>query len=354
LKIFFSFLYEVEYFRVHYSYKFFVKKWNTSAYFVARYKHITLNIEESTKKQLPNDINIQNIFETDNFIFSTTQCCLVSIISIWNNYYIFALAHRFFQLTIQIINRYIYWAEHEIDLLNQKTPLNEYYSYLYYDINLFIRRLSSDLKVCILNNTTRLPEDIIQEIFLIIAHKINDLKKLLEISRDKIFLDITKKSQFELESIRIISLNYFNVEGKSVKNVPMPYAQKLLEPCLTFHKNFSKLIGPDWEDWIRQILITILSKYREEAEKIISSERINEEFITKLKSNSTTTDNEELSEFDKMSNVDKMKLQLLVDIRYIFRTINDIGIRIETIPPHSTLIALTSSAEKYVNLLTKM
>eukprot|EP01130_Rhizamoeba_saxonica_P016432 TRINITY_DN7598_c0_g1_i1.p1 TRINITY_DN7598_c0_g1~~TRINITY_DN7598_c0_g1_i1.p1 ORF type:complete len:647 (+),score=127.67 TRINITY_DN7598_c0_g1_i1:57-1997(+) len=306
-------------YRNHGSYKGFMKRWNLAVYFQLRRKEIVTKIENTIQKPLylREDLPIK---------FEVTEMCSQLLETCWKEYYLYPLSHRFFEITLKLIKRYINWIN-SID--NNDT---KFVTAIYSDMNIFDENVR--LVVQYIEETQNGSGNYVS----VIQSGIESIRQILEEERIKrkqyIIDEIIVKSQRELHNIRSIKAAYFLVDNNQVADQPMPYVKNVLSPILGF-EHIEYLQPDEWKVWVLDLLKELFDRYKIEAQNLLETARNREQFISNI---SQSSDNKEKSDVQKMDH------QLLLDVTYINDKLDEtLGIQANQFEGYKNLILLLNS-----------
>ncbi|CAG8671900.1 10692_t:CDS:10, partial [Funneliformis caledonium] len=374
------------YLRNHSTYVEFMKRWQLPVYFQLRFKEISNQIEEVLNTGL--DVLIDNINDTQYPTFlklSASKSIIFAIERCWSDdIFIYGLSHRFWKLTLQLIERYKKWLiSILVELVDQTNdritnspalrptsgPGNrgsgspvpgssgslandaldeqvlKQLVLVSYDVENIIIKIKEIYREHIIS---KLPESMTDQPIVeeSISNSFSSLQSDLPDLSQKISVILTKRCTEALRHVRSIITQYRqpNTKPPTESSYFVPHIMKPLavffdvnKSCLSDRrrKEWSALVG----DAVAVRYYTILYDYitnlkkTEESSKIMKMKRLKKGQTTRggLVSSlfSDSGDNGVAEDSTVMSDEDKIRLQYLLDVKKFGKELTNIGIDIE-------------------------
>uniref|UniRef100_A0A336MWJ2 Conserved oligomeric Golgi complex subunit 2 n=1 Tax=Culicoides sonorensis TaxID=179676 RepID=A0A336MWJ2_CULSO len=330
----------------HAQYKSFMDKWNLSVYFLIRFQKIGASIETVCSKNL-NELFIsdQNNFKLEPFL-STIN----SITTSWSeDVYLPQLFNRFFKLTLQLISRLCTWVDQvletdkfECDNISQST----YLMMIYLDIVTLMKEFPKILETIVKKASKPFvtQRQLLENCF-------NESKKSLCTRLTQIELkvaqDLIANSAPYLKQVNDIPRLYRKT-NREIPTKNCAYVDHTLAATKEFHEKYNKSIGMEK---VSQFLINIFTEltdqYYNAITEVLTSVQKTEESLRRLKnlrekggSGTAATTRQ------GMSDDDKIRLQLQVDVIYWTNEIETFGITKSQVKKLLELIKFVEDATK--------
>ncbi|CAD7092100.1 unnamed protein product [Hermetia illucens] len=348
----------IDEFRQHAQYKSFQSRWNLPVYFQIRFQEIAGRLENVCDQPLTESTFNFKAKDLKCVIFQTALSCITKL---WEDgVYIEDLFSKFWKLTLQIISRTARWMGDAMKEIEKptSTPAGEQKL----DRNLFLVVLHMDAQV-LMDQFPTILQTATEKAPQQVREHISSLEKCIEESRNRLLKqmssieDVLIKSIITKSSVHIRQTNDIpRLYRKTNRDVPRKhcsYVDLMLEPFKVFKKDFHEQIG---NEKIRQLFTTAFSKisvqYFKAIEEVLTSVQKTEESLRRLKnlrekSTSTTTANIQSSnDRQGMSDDDKIRLQLQIDVRYWTKEIESNDIRRENVDKLFEMISLVEDTTK--------
>ncbi|KAG4065092.1 hypothetical protein HA402_007489 [Bradysia odoriphaga] len=336
---------EVSKFRMHGQYKLFQLRWNLPVYFQIRFQEIGGKLESACSNSVTKAlVKPQNGFRLLPFItgFQCIQSC-------WSEgIYIKQIFIRFYKLTLQIISRLSVWIDECIDIKDIDPEMNriEFYVSIHSDIDRMTNCLVEQAKTIIPLAPTEVAEHAttLRQNFL-------DSSKLLNERRDKIasriVQEIAGRSVGNIKQVNDIPRLYRKT-NRDIPSKPCGYVDQMLDPSRQFKQQYSGDVG---EETCRQICRNLFStlnvQYYSSVVDVLTSVQKTEESLRRLKNlREKSTLNTSANDRQGLSDDDKIRLQLQVDIIYWATEIEKIGVATSDVDKLDELKALVEESTK--------
>uniref|UniRef100_A0ABM5FWN7 Conserved oligomeric Golgi complex subunit 2 n=2 Tax=Pogona vitticeps TaxID=103695 RepID=A0ABM5FWN7_9SAUR len=368
--------------RLHPSYQNFNDKWNLPVYFQIRFREIA----EAFEATLSSDL--EEAPAGSSYRLLATHMAWASLEKCWSAHiFLPLLAHRLWKLSLQIIARYSFFVNEVLlrPISNESTKDPK-------------RTLGSSSKESSLNpssaedqgnefcldasslpsiSTTQLVfvaadldhfQEMLPELLEIIKPKLETVgfKNLdcisgaVEDSKDsllgcwpalhsKIIQDLIDSCFSCLKSALEIPRLYRRT-NKEVPTKALPYVDSALKPFFQLKEEYKEILKPAIiEHWLEGAANTSTQKYFETISDILSSVKKMEESLKRLKQARKTVIANSLSSNGGMSDDNKIRLQLALDVEYFGLQIQKMGLELSNIKSFSALSELVQAARDQIS-----
>lgn len=334
-------------FKEHKQYKSFLTKWNLPVYFQIRFQEIGATLETACSKP----VNKEIIHEGEGFFklepFSVAISCITQSWS--ERVFLPQLFGRFFKLTLQFISRLTTWTEEamEADLRDQSLTVSSLLMTLYVDIIAFDAK-SPEILVLVLSN---LPSGLLEQKSTVEQCFIESNAKLqssLQTIETKIAQDMIANSLPYIKQVNDIPRLYRKT-NREIPTKNCAYVDHTLTAAKDFYKQNASVLGPTKCNQFLQIVFSKLTtQYYAAVSEVLTSVQKTEESLRRLKNLRERSGAmvSSTSERQGISDDDKIRLQLQVDVIYWGKEIGEFGIDLNTIESLSQLRQLVEDATK--------
>ncbi|XP_061480457.1 conserved oligomeric Golgi complex subunit 2 [Rhineura floridana] len=368
--------------RSHPSYHSFNDKWNLPVYFQIRFKEIAGSLEAALSDGLE-----EAPAESSYCLLATHTVC-ASLQKCWSaQIFLPLLTHRLWKLSLQIVARYSFFINelllrpisNESTKDNKKTfvssskesPLNPssnedqgHDSSPESQPLLFISTTQLALVAADLDNL----QEWLPELLEIIKPKLETtgfkniacISGALEDSKDsllgcwptlnsKIIQDLSDCCFNCLKSAVEIPRLYRRT-NKEVPNKALPYVESALKPFYQLKNEYKDTLKPVViEQWLEGALGISTHKYFETISDILNSVKKMEESLKRLKQARKTVTANSVSPNGGMSDDNKIRLQLALDVEYFGIQMQKMGLRLNNITSFSALSELVQAAKDQIS-----
>uniref|UniRef100_A0A336KZD7 Conserved oligomeric Golgi complex subunit 2 n=1 Tax=Culicoides sonorensis TaxID=179676 RepID=A0A336KZD7_CULSO len=330
----------------HAQYKSFMDKWNLSVYFLIRFQKIGALIETVCSKNL----NELFISDQNNFKLEPFSCTINSITTSWSeDVYLPQLFNRFFKLTLQLISRLCTWIDQvletdkfECDNVSQST----YLIMIYLDIVTLMKEFPKILETIVKKASKPFvaQRQLLENCF-------NESKKSLCTRLTQIELkvaqDLIANSAPYLKQVNDIPRLYRKT-NREIPTKNCAYVDHTLAATKEFHEKYNKSIGMEK---VSQFLINIFTEltdqYYNAITEVLTSVQKTEESLRRLKNlREKGGSGTAAATRQGMSDDDKIRLQLQVDVIYWTNEIETFGITKSQVKKLVELIKFVEDATK--------
>lgn len=340
-------------------YKNFLKKWNLPVYFQIRFQETANGIETVLSEPI-SPISGRDSLESlaqNDFCLHATHVVWDNLQRIWqNNVYLSQLFHRFWKFSLQICARYQTWIETvlkevwpienemgNLSKVEHSTRLN-FLICLYRDAEKFANMLPSLLEVArsklklVTPTVSKLLEDSLGE-------TIKNLKMIWPKITEEIVNELLKQCVTHLKQVSDIP-RLFRRTKRDVPTKPCPYVKNSLAFLINFHTDYKKIIPEDVNDWLRLALSSLTEHYLACVTDVLTSVQKTEESLRRLKKIRDKSTGSLSSEVQGVSDDEKIRIQLQVDVQAYANTIAEMGISTSSVLRVNELLDAVARAIK--------
>ncbi|KZC14477.1 PREDICTED: conserved oligomeric Golgi complex subunit 2 [Dufourea novaeangliae] len=320
-------------------YKDFLRKWSLPVYFQIRFQEIASTVETVLSESIsPASVKgTLEILTQNEFSLHATRIVWESLQRIWaNDVYLYQLFHRFWKFSLQICARYQTWSlaalkevwpiENEVETLSKakdSTKLN-FLICLYKDLEKLIKILPSLLDIVQSQLKQHTPT-----VLKLLEDSLNEATKNLETVLSK----VTEQIVFELLKHCVTHLKQvsdiprlFRRTKRDVPTKPCAYVKNALTFLINFHADYKRLIPDNVNYWLELTLSSLTEYYLASVTDVLTSVQKTEESLRRLKKIRDKSMGSLSSESQGISDDEKIRIQLQVDVRAYTNMITDIEI----------------------------
>ncbi|KAM8956623.1 conserved oligomeric Golgi complex subunit 2 isoform 2-T2 [Lycaon pictus] len=298
--------------RAHPAYHSFNNKWNLPVYFQIRFREIAGSLEAALTDVL------EDAPAGSSFCLLASHRTWSSLQKCWSDeMFLPALAHRLWRLTLQILARYSMFVSELPELLETIKPKLEMIGFKNFSsISAALEDSQTSLSACVPALSNRIIQDLSESCF-------SYLKSALEVPR------------------------LYRRTNKEVPTTASSYVDSALKPFYQLqsgHKD--KLKQAIIQQWLEGALSESTHKYYETVSDVLSSVRKMEESLKRLKqARKSTPTNPVGPSGGGMSDDDKIRLQLALDVEYLGEQIQKMGLATKDIKSFPALAELVAAAK---------
>ncbi|KAL7027793.1 hypothetical protein ACKWTF_005586 [Chironomus riparius] len=343
----------IEKFHDHEQYRKFQKRWNLPVYFQIRNQEISTTLEKFC------DINWDTIIvhsDSNQMQVKVFVEVINSIATCWKDgIFLDQLYSNFLKLTLQLISRAVRWTQ---DVLKQtsenseelKIDLQSFYSVFYKDIGTLILKFPQIEEL--------LHQKLKENSVLKDKMDMTSIKKCFEAPQNA-FIECQRNIENQIMKKLMISClksiknvqdipRLFRKTNREVPTKHLPYVDQILQPIDDFMQKYSQNYQPEV---IQRILKELFSKltiqYYQSVSEVLTSVQRTEESLRRLKnlkksqSSSIVNDERQL-----MSDDDKIRLQLQIDIMQYVKCVEEHKLKRDEIDSLVAIINLIGDITK--------
>ncbi|KAG8583183.1 hypothetical protein GDO81_008309 [Engystomops pustulosus] len=363
--------------RAHPSYHSFNNRWNLPVYFQIRFKEIAGSLESAL---------LSHVEETANesaFCLRATNVLWNCLSACWSDHiYLPLLAHRFYKLTLQLLSRYCVYIKELSACATADGSVTESKSLptrgkeesaslssedqqtgLAADAQM--SALSTRQLILIVADINKIMEKL-PELIEVIKVKLNkigfknmeiikgaledlssSLSEPLSTINNKISMDLGESCLIYFKSALEVPRLYRRT-NKEIPTKPSSYVESALKPLFQLQHDYgNKVKVQTRQEWLRGALSECTHKYYETVSDVLSSVKRMEESLKRLKQARKTTMSSNTPS-GGMSDDNKIRLQLALDVEYFTNQIQNFGLSIHELKSFAALIELVQAAREQI------
>ncbi|CAG8507539.1 9713_t:CDS:10 [Paraglomus brasilianum] len=367
------------YLRNHNSYVEYMKRWQLAVYFQLRFREISIQVEDVLGSGL--ELSATGFSNSAVFKFPASRTIMAAIQRCWaDDIFIYGLSHRFWKLTLQLLQRYKHWILNAINELNDANlnknnkdntssaviadATDEQLLRLLTAVAFDIENIHDKVKlfygdtILLKLPTLMADEPIIED--SITSPLITLRDTLLPDLTNQITTILTKQCSEILHHVRSITQQYRHTNKKAPTEAS-DFVPHIMKPLVTYtvankailtektRKTGSLIVA----EAVATRLLWIL-KYCNRASELLTSLKKTEEALKRLKkgkSAKATATNTLFSSFlsddSGMSDEDKIRLQILLDVKQFGKELMNLEIDPEQLEGYNELYKLVEPFGKY-------
>uniref|UniRef100_A0A1L8DVS8 Conserved oligomeric Golgi complex subunit 2 n=1 Tax=Nyssomyia neivai TaxID=330878 RepID=A0A1L8DVS8_9DIPT len=339
----------IEKFRTHTQYRSFQARWNLPVYFQIRFQEIAGTVEGACSRQMSSGL-FSKSGDIQLVPFVTGLSCISQC---WSDaVFLPQLFHRFWKLSLQIVARLFTWTEEVLGIKKWNTAeisvrRIDFLIILLTDSTKFMGKLPGLLQMA----TGKLPLDF--------KEHTGDLKKCLEDTKEALKVRIEKiegavlaelvaESEQNIRQITDIPRLYRKT-NRDVPSKPCAYVAQLLAPSVAFRKRYVNDINEDrMHFYLERFYSGLTEQFYSQVNEVLTSVQKTEESLRRLKNLREKSSNANVSSAERsgMTDDDKIRLQLQVDVIFWVAEIEKLGIKRSQIDRLPQLIRLVEDSTK--------
>uniref|UniRef100_A0A8C8VK45 Conserved oligomeric Golgi complex subunit 2 n=1 Tax=Pelusios castaneus TaxID=367368 RepID=A0A8C8VK45_9SAUR len=364
--------------RLHSTYHSFNNKWNLPVYFQIRFREVAGDLEAALSDSL------EDAPAGSSYCLLATHQVWVSLLKCWSDQiFLPLLAHRLWKLTLQILARYSVFINELLlrPVSNENIKDNKKYmtpSSKENSVNLSpgedqgngaspetqcLPSISNTQLVYVAADLDRLQErlpellEVIRPKLEMIGFKnISCITGALEDSQaslsastpslnNKIIQDLSESCFSYLKSALEVPRHYRRT-NKEVPTKASPYVESALKPFYRLQNEYKDMLKqPMIHQWLERALSESTQKYYETVSDVLSSVKKMEESLKRLKQARKTVIPNNVNSNGGMSDDNKIRLQLALDVEYFGDQMRKMGLQTSNIKSFSALLELVLAAK---------
>lgn len=302
----------IQSFRQHSQTKSFHSRWNLPVYFQICFQEIAGKFEAVLDPVL-DDGKLAN--DEGKFHLIPFNSALQAIERCWSDgVYLYEVFPKFFKLTVQIILRLSHWIDEFVVALKRKdmylkTSKINMMIFLYADTTKFIESLPHVLSLLSSN---------ISENNDVLSDSMDDIKETLQkhlTGIEKALIDtLTLESIENIQQVNDLPRLYRKT-NREIPSRSSSYVEQMLKPVKVFQEGLgNKLDSNIIQRILEQVFVRITKEYYTSVTEVLTSVQKTEESLRRLKNLKEKSTNQQSSVSGAMSDDDKIRLQLRLDV----------------------------------------
>ncbi|XP_063696542.1 conserved oligomeric Golgi complex subunit 2 [Culicoides brevitarsis] len=334
-------------FKEHPQYKSFMVKWNLMVYFQIRFQEIGATMESVCSKSLNQLFVTGKDFKLQPFVTMMT-----SIQTSWSDgVYLPHLFNRFFKLTLQLISRLASWIDQLLEAEKFECDDQTQTGFLmlvYIDVLTLLKEFPKILELTVKKAPSNFQsqKQLLESCFNESHRNLSDRLKKIE---EKVSQDLIANSSPYIKQVNDIPRLYRKT-NREVPTKNCAYVDHTLAATKDFHEKYGQNVGNERVlGFLENVFVALTEQYNSAVSEVLTSVQKTEESLRRLKNlreRGTGNTNPSTNERQGMSDDDKIRLQLQVDVIYWSREIEKFGIPQKKIPKLTELLKCVEEATK--------
>ncbi|XP_077879155.1 conserved oligomeric Golgi complex subunit 2 isoform X6 [Ictidomys tridecemlineatus] len=313
--------------RAHPAYHSFNSKWNLPVYFQIRFREVAGSLEAALIRGL------EEAPAGSPFCLLASHKTWSSLSRCWSDeLFLPLLAHRLWRLTLQILARFSVFASELPELLETIKPKLEMIGFENFSsISAALEDSRSSLSACVPALSSRVIQDLSESCF-------SYLKGALEVPR--LYRRTNKEVPTTASAYMESALKPFHQLQSGHKDKLRPsLVQQWLEEALSESTHRCALLRSPWKRPLG------IPRYCETVSDVLSSVKKMEASLKRLKQARKTAAASPVGPSSGMSDDDKIRLQLALDVAYLGEQIQKMGLQTSNIKSFTALAELVAAAK---------
>ncbi|GAB0097420.1 Conserved oligomeric Golgi complex subunit 2 [Sergentomyia squamirostris] len=339
----------IEEFRSHSQYKNFQTRWNLPVYFQIRFQEIGGVVEGACSRQLSSGL----LKKSGDIQLVPFVTALSSVSQCWSDtVFLPQLFHRFWKLSLQILGRLLLWTDEVVtvkkwNIAEMSIKRIDFLVILLTDCIKLMGKLPGLLQMA----TGKLPLDLRQ-------HG-GDLKKCLDDTKDAlkvkienveraVLAELVTESEQNIRQVTDIPRLYRKT-NRDVPSKACSYVAQLLAPSTTFRKRYLHEINEErMNSYLERLYSKLTEQFYTQVNEVLTSVQKTEESLRRLKNlrEKSSSGSVASTERSGMTDDDKIRLQLQVDVISWVGEIEKIGLKRNQIDKLEDLIRLVEESTR--------
>lgn len=338
-----------------------LRHWNVPVYFGLRSREITEKFEATFENALPDPLP-----PSKELVMDCSRELWNSILQCWNsNVFLPVLLDSFFKLSLRLLSRYRSWVMIGLNILipgavelNFEVQASDTASswakilapknfvHIYHDCELLKSKLDDDF-LPIAQGAMTLPTEAIQVIKDALKGEQGWLEEAMKLLSRIITQATIKRCVESLQPLRGIIATY-RYTNKTVPTRHSYYVPNILNSVADFINNHNEYISESTrKEWMGQIFDTVTKKYVEMARDLLSTVAEQTQLLRKISQSNSQ------QQGDGISDIDKMSLQLYLDVEEYGRQLQKWDIDPTKFPPYVNLKEIVQPGERLSQYVEK-
>ncbi|XP_051057521.1 conserved oligomeric Golgi complex subunit 2 isoform X2 [Phodopus roborovskii] len=354
--------------RAHPAYHSFSNKWNLPVYFQIRFREVAGSLEASLTDGL------EDAPDGSPYCLLASHRTWSSLEKCWSNeMFLPLLAHRLWRLTLQILARFSVFVseisvrpisnestkENKKPLAGSKDPSEDQGSH---SSEVQTPSISSTQLVYVVSDLDRL-QDWLPELLEIVKPKLemigfknfSSISAALEDSRSSLSAHVPALSSRIVQDLSESCFSYlksalevprlYRRTNKEVPSTASSYVDSALKPFFQLQHGHGDKVKPAvMQHWLQEALCESTHKYFETVSDVLNSVKKMEESLKRLKQARRAPATNPISSSSGMSDDDKIRLQLALDVEFLGEQIQKMGLQTSDIKSFPALAELVLAA----------
>jgi len=344
---------ELAAFRSSDAHKAFMKRWNVQVYFGLRFQDIASKMEAAYSQTVNQVSESKQGLAAKDFALPCSTVLWDSLLKCWSpQFFLHSAAGHFLKLSLQLVARYLTWVDEGIAVVKEEKSDSDpccwssilqptQHILLHFDLH----RLSAKLKYVFLGLITK-SVSLSPDQTAILEESVKAAAKDVE-ARERSIADILQAAIAQrcvesLKPLRGITSTY-RMTKKSVPTRHSYYVPNVLSHVSTFFTQAEHHMSPALKkEWATSIIGTVTEKYLEMINELMESVSKQNKILKKIGKSKAATQTGE----DGMSDMDKISVQLYLDVVEYGSCIAQCDVSADDIAPYPKLLDAVSGAKK--------
>jgi len=211
--------------------------------------------------------------------------------------------------------------------------------YVYHDMQLLTNKVLKEY-IDFVKGRLALPPELANTVKDGFVESCHELQNVLPLIEELITSHIIKKCVESLQPLRGIPATY-RMTNKPVPNKPSYFVNNLVFPVEELLKHADRFLHETNKvSWVKNILTAVTHKYLEMTAELLSTLRKSEALIKKM------VKKQQQSNSGTMSDMDKIYVQLFLDVEAFGAQLEKFGIDVQTLDPYKQLVTCVSKSKE--------
>lgn len=326
-------------------------KWSLAVYFQLRYQQLRKPLEDAVKNPPAPCVSKVDAGKDSPFLLSSTCAVWEGMSQCWHpEIWLERLTHRFFKATVQLLRRYMTWMKEGLgppsgelscsykgtnssnELKSRRqfkwSPAPEPMSLLKLerDVGLLIMYLSKELIPLMIQRITNhgaAKEEVQELVQTGMKGVTEELKAAQERCRTYIATRVARACVAPMSGVPRIKVRY-SMTGIAPPQEPSSYVKGILDPLQKHIKSYKELTcaqDTKSQEWLTSTVSSrIIDRYVSASRELLHVVKKTEAILTRLKKKKVGS-----KSTGELSDADKIRLQLHLDIRRFKETLAEVG-----------------------------
>ncbi|CAG8519748.1 4747_t:CDS:10 [Ambispora leptoticha] len=370
------------YLRTHPTYLEFIKRWQLAVYFQLRFREISLQVENTLSLGLImlNEANNESHDSSSEIKLSATKSIIAAIERCWSaDVFVYGLSHRFWKLTLQLIQRYKNWLSSMIGDLGDSNSSTSEKPLTPATINSSSNRtLSSSSTPSAVSTSEALEEQLLNQLTVITFDIENFITKIRQFFREVIMIQLPPQMMDEPLIEESIKISLLSIQSdipeisrtvttilikrcaeylRQTRGIITQYRYKNREPPTEFSYFVPTIMKPlvmfcdlnqhtltesRRREWNLMVAEGVTMRYYKNVSETLATFKRTEE-SHKFKRNRVAGNNNDASA--SMNDEDKMRLQIFLDVKQFGKELENLGIVLADVASYAELFKVVEPYE---------
>ncbi|XP_014216027.1 conserved oligomeric Golgi complex subunit 2-like [Copidosoma floridanum] len=302
----------------------------------------------------------KNSMSPDTFTLHATCIVWDCILRLWaDDVYLPQLLHRFWKLCLQLCSRYQHWCRTSLKQVWSVVTVNEtahspeaenaqrleFLVGLHTDIEKLSTKMSNFTTEVIPDKLIIFSPRAIDLVNDCLKDTMKNFEDLLPLVTQEIISELLSPGLIHLRQISDIP-RLFRRTNRDEPTKPCPYVKRALDFLCTFHADYRSVVPNNVNSWLVHALTSLTQQYLSLVKDVLISVQKTEESLRRLKKIRDKSAGVSTSESQVISDDEKIRIQLLIDVKSYIELIKDWGIAQSDIQNLNELLDVVVTATK--------